>query len=218
MHGHGLLYYCNIGVHGWFHKQTPIPFSAFRTLSGVTSWGRDRCGTNKGVYTDVTNNKISEWIRGVIEKRPDNNRLLFEKHNPNNFSVIQWILLNFLNFYSLAVCYILSQSSGDFDPEAYPELEKPPDQSETSFRRNYRKTSISIQTKIILKSYIMEFLEMIQRLQLLIWHLIDPDKIFWSSGWLRWLGRYLLLGTHFENFFKYLFFAPSIFLQNNLHP
>ena len=44
---------------------------------------------------------------------------------------------------------ILPQSSGDFDPEADPELKKPPDSSEFLIRRNFRKLCILIRTKIM---------------------------------------------------------------------
>ena len=53
--------------------------------------------------------------------------------------------------------YILSQSSGDFDPEAHPELKKPPDQSEIWIRRNLRNICISIRTKTMLRSYIKKW-------------------------------------------------------------
>ena len=56
---------------------------------------------------------------------------------------------------------ILPQSSGYFDPEAHPE---PPDRSEILIRRNFRKHRLLIRTKIISRTYIMKFLEMIQSL------------------------------------------------------
>ena len=65
--------------------------------------------------------------------------------------------------------YILLQSSGDFDPEAVPELEIPLDRSEILIRKNLRKHRISIRTKMISRYHdIMKFLEMIRSLQLLI--------------------------------------------------
>ena len=53
-------------------------------------------------------------------------------------------------------------------PEAHPDLKKPPDPSEISIRRNFRKPHISIRTKIISKNYTKRFVKMIQSLQLLI--------------------------------------------------
>ena len=50
--------------------------------------------------------------------------------------------------------YILPQSSGNFDPEADPELKKPPDPSEISIWRNFRKLSISIRTRIRIRNNI----------------------------------------------------------------
>ena len=47
---------------------------------------------------------------------------------------------------------ILPQSFGDFDPEADPELKKPPDPSESSIWRNFSKHCISIRTKMMLRS------------------------------------------------------------------
>ena len=58
--------------------------------------------------------------------------------------------------------------SRDFDPEAYLELEISPDRSKISIRRNFREHRILIRTKIISRTYIMKFLEMIRSLQLLI--------------------------------------------------
>ena len=45
---------------------------------------------------------------------------------------------------------ILPQSSGEFDPEADPELKKPPDPSESQIRSNFSKLCISIRTRIML--------------------------------------------------------------------
>ena len=50
---------------------------------------------------------------------------------------------------------ILPQSFGDFDPEAHQELKTPPNQSETSIRKNFRKLCISIRTKIIFKKKVI---------------------------------------------------------------
>ena len=63
--------------------------------------------------------------------------------------------------------HIIPQLSGDFDSEAHPELKTPPDPSKISIGRNFSKPCISIWTKIISRSYISKFLEMI-RPQLLV--------------------------------------------------
>ena len=55
--------------------------------------------------------------------------------------------------------HILPQSSGDFDPDAYLELKKPPDPSEILIRRNHFS---------IRKNYIKNLLEMIRSPPLLI--------------------------------------------------
>ena len=60
------------------------------------------------------------------------------------------------------------QSSGSFDMEAHLELKTPPDPSEISIRRIFRKHRISIRTKLILRSFIKKFLEMVRTLQLFI--------------------------------------------------
>ena len=79
------------------------------------------------------------------------------------FITIWWVTVWKLHF------YILPQSSGDFDPEGDTVLKNSPDSSEISIR----KLHISIQTKIISKSYIKKFLEMIPMIPLLI-----QDDIF----------------------------------------
>ena len=51
---------------------------------------------------------------------------------------------------------ILPQSFGYFGPEAHPEVTKPPDPSDISIRRKFRKPRISIKKKkLILRIYLM---------------------------------------------------------------
>ena len=58
---------------------------------------------------------------------------------------------------------------------------KHPDQSEISIRRNFRKPHISIQTKIILRSYIKKFVEM-----------IPEHSNPWSGTTCHWSGEKML--------------------------
>ena len=71
--------------------------------------------------------------------------------------------------------HILSQSSGNFDPEALPELKKPPDQSKISIQR---KLCISIRTKMMLKSYIKKW---------------SGDFNSWSGTRFHWSGEKILV-------------------------
>ena len=73
----------------------------------------------------------------------------------------EW-LLRYLLF------YILPQSSGDFDPEAHAELKKPPNRSEISTRRNFRKLCISMRTKVMVRNHIRSLQRVIQNEILLI--------------------------------------------------
>ena len=58
-------------------------------MRGITSWGKKkRCGGDGkvyGVYTNVS--ALENWIRGVIEKQPEDNRLNFDRHNPDDEKV-----------------------------------------------------------------------------------------------------------------------------------
>lgn len=64
-------------------------------MRGITSWGKKKkCGGDEsesssvyGVYTDVT--VVENWIRGVIEKQPDTNRLNFESHDPEEMNQVK---------------------------------------------------------------------------------------------------------------------------------
>ena len=71
--------------------------------------------------------------------------------------------------------YILTQSSGDFDPEGDPGLKKPPDPSETSIRRNKETLFFDSDKNYGKKSYH----EMIRSFQLLIRNEIS---LIWSKN------------------------------------
>ena len=48
---------------------------------------------------------------------------------------------------------VLPQSSGNFGPEAHPELKESPELSEISIRRNFRKPHVLIRKKVISRDF-----------------------------------------------------------------
>ena len=80
----------------------------------------------------------------------------------------------------MPVQYILPQSSGDSDPEADPELEKPPDPSGISIRRILRNFVFRSRQKLCYEVISGNDLETPtldpER------NFIDPEKKCWSSG------------------------------------
>ena len=111
--------------------------------------------------TVMDNYMFSGWL---------NNRLIF-----SYFIQIQGTSV-LLYFHTTQ--HILPQSSREFDPEAHPELKKPPDPSEISIRRNFRKLRISIRTKIMLRSYIKKW---------------SGDSNSWSGTRFHWSGEKILV-------------------------
>ena len=79
----------------------------------------------------------------------------FTQWKKNNIQEYVFSIITWTSFWN-----ILPQLSGDFDLEAHPELKKPPNASE--------ETSFFYLDKNILRSYSKKFLEIIQRLPLLI--------------------------------------------------
>ena len=81
---------------------------------------------------------------------------------------------------------ILPLSSRDFDPEAHPELKKPPDPSEISIQMNFRKPRILIRKIILSRNSTKKFRKLIIRsFQLLIRNNISLIRGETSSGSLR---------------------------------
>ena len=70
-----------------------------------------------------------------------------------SFTPLVYFLL-VMGSHSNKVYYILPQSSGEFDPDGDAELKKPPDPSENSIRRNFRKLCLWIRTKIMVRKHI----------------------------------------------------------------
>ena len=79
---------------------------------------------------------------------------------------------------------ILPQSSRDFDPEAHPEIKIPPDGSEISIWRNFRKYCISNRSKIISQRLIYHEISVNDLESPTIdqeRNFNNPAKTFWSS-------------------------------------
>ena len=104
---------------------------------------------------------------------------------------------------------ILTYSSGDFDPEAHPELKKPP--PKISFSKNFRKAQISIQSfhqKLSLSLWTQELYELNKFLfgfntfygkQLFVNHTLTTFLKNGSQYFFRDKNRFL----NFHNFFKF---------------